>query len=189
MSSPRPRRSAIRECEHDHSHRLFNCGRCGRQLRICSRCDRGNIYCPECSVICRAESSLAAGARYQRTPEGAWKHAERQRRHRERLLRDVTHRGSVESPGLPKEEVEQTLVATAVTTADVAIAPEDPEAPGLGDGAVESGNDEPWAEPTPFVHRGMPWISLSSEVYQEPRCDFCDRRCGVYSRLGFVRRR
>lgn len=189
MSSPRRRRSAIRECEHDPTHRLFNCGCCGLQVRICSRCDHGNIYCRECAPICRAESIGAAGRRYQDTPEGALKHADRQSRYRERLLQDVTHQGSVESPELPKENVEQTLVATAVTTAEVAIAPEDPAAPGLGLEAVESGNDESWTEPTPFVHRDIPWTSPSSEVYQKPRCDFCGRRCGVYSRLGFLRRR
>jgi hypothetical protein len=101
----------------------------------------------------------------------------------------VTHQGSVERPDLPKEEIEQTLVAAAVTTAVVAIAPEDLEAPGLGVEAVQSGNDESWAEPTPFAQGDIPWTSPSSAVYQEPRCDFCSRRCGVYSRLGFLRRR
>ncbi len=101
----------------------------------------------------------------------------------------MTHQGSVESPELPKENVEQTLVAKAVTTAAVAIAPGDLEAPGLGEGAVQSGDDESWAEPDPAGRPGPPWNLPLSEVYGEPRCDFCGRRCGVYSRLGFLRRR
>jgi hypothetical protein len=101
----------------------------------------------------------------------------------------VTHRGSVEIHDLPKENVEQTLVIAAVTKAEVALAPGDPEAPGLGVEAVESRNDESLAGPSPSAQREFPWTSPRSDVYQELRCDFCGRRCGVYSRLGFLRRR
>ena len=78
----------------ENTARLFNCARCRRQVAICSRCDRGNIYCgPGCSQSAQRESLSAAARRYQRTPEGCQTHAERQRRYRARRKK-VTHQGS-----------------------------------------------------------------------------------------------
>jgi len=74
--------------------RLFLCVRCRTQVLICSRCDRGQIYCSDvCSKTARCESSRAAGHRYQQTPKGRHKHAERARCHRQRKNK-VTHQGS-----------------------------------------------------------------------------------------------
>ncbi len=76
------------------SHRLFNCARCHRQVRICTYCDRGNIYCSDfCSSLVRIQSVRKAGARYQKTKIGRRHHAARQRRYRLRLLHKVTHHG------------------------------------------------------------------------------------------------
>ena len=75
------------------TYRLYHCCRCGMQVCICAQCDCGNLYCPgECARLARRESVRRAGARYQRTLRGARRHAERQRRYRERK-RDVTHQG------------------------------------------------------------------------------------------------
>jgi hypothetical protein len=75
--------------------RLFNCARCRAQVLICSRCDRGNIYCgPACSQQARRASLRAAGRRYQHGRRGRFTHAERQRRYRRRTHK-VTHQGSV----------------------------------------------------------------------------------------------
>ena len=78
--------------------RLFHCLRCHRRVIICSTCDHGNIYCGlQCATITRKESVRAAGQRYQNTRRGKQKHAERQRRYRERKKQKVTHRGSNEN--------------------------------------------------------------------------------------------
>ena len=75
------------------SYRLYNCERCGVQVRICRRCDHGQIYCAaECAKRRRRESVRRAGARYQRTRRGALCHARRQRRWRLRR-QEVTHQG------------------------------------------------------------------------------------------------
>ena len=75
-------------------YRLYSCHRCGVQVRICQRCDHGNIYCGrECSAIRRRESLRRAGARYQRTRRGAARHAARQRGYRVRRKQKVTHQG------------------------------------------------------------------------------------------------
>jgi len=76
------------------TYRLYNCRRCGVQVRICSRCDHGNIYCAaECARIRRRESVSRAGARYQRGRRGAHRHAARQRTWRTRRRQEVTHQG------------------------------------------------------------------------------------------------
>lgn len=79
------------------SYRLFNCARCRLQVRLCSRCDRGQVYCLEgCAAIARRECLRRAGRRYQQTHRGAMHHAARQRAYRLRLARrleKVTHHG------------------------------------------------------------------------------------------------
>ena len=78
----------------ENTARLFNCARCPCQVMICSRCDRGNIYChPRCAQQARRESLRAAGQRYQRSRRGRFTHAERQRRYRAHRKK-VTHQGS-----------------------------------------------------------------------------------------------
>ena len=77
------------------SPRLYNCGRCHRQVVICRACDRGNLYCFDgCADLARAESQRAAARRYQATRQGRHNHAERQRRYRQRLQEKVTQQGS-----------------------------------------------------------------------------------------------
>jgi len=75
------------------TYRLYNCQRCRMQVCICAQCDCGNLYCPpgECAQRSRRESVRRAGARYQRSFRGARKHADRQRRYRERRKSEVTH--------------------------------------------------------------------------------------------------
>ena len=54
------------------AYRLYNCERCGAQVRICQRCDHGNVYCAgECAGIRRRESLKRAQRRYQRSRRGA----------------------------------------------------------------------------------------------------------------------
>jgi len=76
------------------SFRLFNCARCHKQVLICSKCDRGNIYCSRtCSTESRRESIREANRHYQRSPHGARNHARRQMAYRARQKK-VTHQGS-----------------------------------------------------------------------------------------------
>ena len=80
--------------EEPATYRLYHCCRCGMQVCICAQCDCGNLYCPgDCPQQARRESVRRAGARYQRTLRGARRHAERQRRYRQRRRQEVTHHG------------------------------------------------------------------------------------------------
>ncbi len=67
------------------SVRLFQCARCWVQVKICTDCDRGNIYCsPSCSFPARRRARCAASQRYQRTVRGRQNHARCQQRYREK---------------------------------------------------------------------------------------------------------
>ena len=78
--------------------RRYLCARCRQAVTICSRCDRGHRYCSEgCSQAARQCAVRDAGRRYQATRQGRHRHAERQRRYRDRMQK-VTHQGSPPSP-------------------------------------------------------------------------------------------
>jgi len=98
----------------EESHRVFQCAHCGSQVRICTRCDRGQRYCADgCRAIRRREAVRAAGRRYQGTAEGARNHARRQKSYRARHLPTVTHQGSLAEPLLA-------IRAAVVAAADAA---------------------------------------------------------------------
>ena len=79
--------------------RLYQCILCHKQVKICSKCDRGNIYCdPICAASARMKSLKRAGFRYQTTFNGKRHHAARQARYRMRLSKIVTHQGSPPAP-------------------------------------------------------------------------------------------
>jgi hypothetical protein len=78
--------------------RLFYCARCHQPVVICSRCDRGNIYCGSiCSAHARVLNHRIANQKYQHSLKGRLKHAQRQQHYRERkkaTAKKVTDQGS-----------------------------------------------------------------------------------------------
>ena len=82
--------------------RLYCCARCHSQVCICSRCDRGNIYCGlTCSQRSRAQKHRIANQKYQKSLKGRQKNAARQRRYRQRQkdnIKKVTDQGSPDLP-------------------------------------------------------------------------------------------
>jgi hypothetical protein len=73
--------------------RMFLCARCRSQVFVCTRCDRGNVYCPgTCALEARRARQREARRRYQATARGRAMHAARNRRYRARS-RCVTHQG------------------------------------------------------------------------------------------------
>jgi len=74
--------------------RLYVCARCRVQVLLCSRCDRGQMYCgPECAQDARRQAQRQAASRYQASRRGRLAHAQRARRYRARR-EIVTHQGS-----------------------------------------------------------------------------------------------
>jgi hypothetical protein len=85
-------------CVAGRPARLFWCCGCRAQVLICSRCDRGQIYCLDgCAGEARRRAQRAAGRRYQKSYRGRVKHAVRARRYRFRK-KIVTHQGSPRQP-------------------------------------------------------------------------------------------
>lgn len=95
------------------SARMFMCARCHANTMVCSCCDRGNVYCPLCRTIARKEARRQTAKRYQQSYIGRSKHAERQRRYRERqrhLEAKVTHQGRTASKIVIKPNDRQKVV-------------------------------------------------------------------------------
>jgi hypothetical protein len=80
-------------CAPNLSGRLFLCSRCHRQVVICRRCDRGQMYCgQDCALEVRRHNQREARRRYQATDRGRRMHADRSREYRARI-RCVTDQG------------------------------------------------------------------------------------------------
>jgi len=80
-----------------NSSRLYYCCLCRVQVIICTRCDRGQRYCPGgCSQKARKKSVVRAGKKYQSTRSGRFNNAKRQQqyRQRQRQKQKVTHHSS-----------------------------------------------------------------------------------------------
>jgi hypothetical protein len=114
------------------TYRLYSCGRCACQVRVCCDCDHGNRYCAgECAAVRRRESLHRAGARYQCSYRGASRHAARQSAWRERRAQKVTHHGSLPataagtvttgSPPSPPEGIHADLVSLAALPSTLAL--------------------------------------------------------------------
>lgn len=129
----------------DSSARLFLCARCFVQVRLCSRCDRGQHYCtPACSSLARDAAQREAGRRYQRSRGGRMVHAARSRRWRIRHQRIepvaappvvdtniVTHQGSPEHPA----DAPLKSWTSDRTQASLTVHPDEPAAPPADHGA------------------------------------------------------
>ena len=62
----------------DEPARRFLCARCRAPTLVCSRCDRGQIYCATgCAAVVRQQSQRDAGRRYQCSRPGRFMHAAR----------------------------------------------------------------------------------------------------------------
>lgn len=128
--------------------RMYDCRRCGVCVRVCSGCDRGQVFCAgECARLGRRESLRRAGARYQRTRRGAHRHAARQRRWRQQ------HR-----PDCPLQIVTHQSCAALSATRTVSAAHErgEPSSREAGDDKNNSQIDSPDTDAS--------------------GCDFCRRR-------------
>ncbi len=95
----------------DLALRFLSCPECRRLVAICERCDSGRVTCSAaCAQVRRRRHGREAGRRYQATPRGADKHAERQRRYRSRRGARVTHAPEA----VPNEPVRQLPAATSM---------------------------------------------------------------------------
>ena len=65
--------------------RIYLCLLCHQQVKICTYCDRGNVYCSKnCSALARQKNLRRSNQRYQNTYQGRRNHAKRQSNYRSR---------------------------------------------------------------------------------------------------------
>ena len=149
-------------CDLDDSGsgRFFLCALCRQQVLICSRCDRGQIYCAGgCRFDARRMRRRETASRYQRSRSGRFRHAARSRRYRARQ-KIVTHHGSPDpSPDACVLEVS-------------AAAQEEPP-PGAGTAALG----------------GAPVPVIRAEATFGRRCHWCGQGCSPFVRRDHLRRR
>jgi hypothetical protein len=115
-----------RQGDASGSARVFACARCGVQVLVCSRCDRGQRYCGiECAGPARRESLREAGRRYQASRAGRFAHARRARRYRQRWREQeiVTHHGCQATSPASTLAAQPSEATAAATREDAAPAP------------------------------------------------------------------
>ena len=171
----------------DEPARRFLCARCRAPALVCSRCDRGQVYCAMgCAAVARLQSQRDAGRRYQCSRPGRFMHAARTQRWRERqaLLAVSAARSEMERPqsvthqGSPAPALDAVLVAVPTPVAAAAV----PAAP---------------AAPTPST-QPCTTITTSSSSASSPaatlpltasawHCHWCHTPCSVRVRLDFLR--
>ncbi len=146
----------------DDSPRQFVCARpaCRALVRLCRRCDRGNIYCSRaCAREARRESLHRAGARYQRSERGRQNRNARQQRWLDRRAEKMTHQGS-HKPAVAPVLLPEVAVTTAMPADDLT--------------APKERGDESDEDAVARAERQV--------------CAVCGRGCGPYVRLGPLRR-
>jgi hypothetical protein len=94
---------------------MLACAECHKIAVFCEDCDMRQRYCSdECAKLARQRLQRLSGARYQKTFEGAQKHAARQASYRIRQREKVTHQYFSSSDS--SEIVEQAEQETAEST-------------------------------------------------------------------------
>ena len=151
------------------SYRLFNCARCHRLLKICTRCDHGNVYCPDCAEIARRERLREARLRYQRTEKGRLNHKVQQQLYLMKRQEKMMDQGPpIEARGLPAQ------VRPAIN-ALLQLA---------GRKEVLDENDSELRSTTQEVQ-----ASAATRPVSPLTCAFCGRPCGDFARRAPRRRR
>jgi hypothetical protein len=149
-------------CDLDDSGsgRFFLCALCRQQVLICSRCDRGQIYCAGgCRLDARRMRRRETASRYQRSRSGRFMHAARSRRYRARE-KIVTHHGSPTPP--PDASV-----------LEVSAAEQEESPSGAGTAALS----------------GAPVPVIRAEATFGRRCHWCRQGCSPFVRRDHLRRR
>lgn len=152
--------------ETPRSARRYHCARCHCPVLICSRCDRGHIYCFEgCREAAYRERCQRNARRYRSSARGRRNTAQRQRRFRERNRpRSAT-----------SDAVDSLALSSSVKAPDAIVVAT--------------------AESKKVTHRGSTpqeagvVLPGTRNTATPMRCDVCQQPCSVYVRLDFLRTR
>ncbi len=173
------------------SFRIYICARCYVLTMVCTPCDRGQVYCPECAVEAWWERRRRAGRKYQSTDKGKKKHAARQAKYRMGLA--------------AKNEEKMRLAAKneeKVTHRGSARAVEALKLKDMSNGCPAAESERPSKRPhRMFIHHFAPPPVNPTGLCHRPTgrrrrrpkdvgglftCSFCGRLCGPLARVGFL---
>ena len=97
--------------------RLFHCRCCLSPVGLCSRCDRGNIYCSPCAPVRMEERIKSARRSYRRTVEGELVRAAAEKRRRKRRLTPPVENAVGDRGSLPSDPQGNTSASEHVCSA------------------------------------------------------------------------
>ena len=138
------------------TYRLFYCLLCRVQCRVCSRCDRGNIYCKNCQVQAKQSRQQRANQKYRSSKKGRAVRARLEKQRRlNRKLNSVGDHGS-----------------------KIADQPSNDVSAGSGAAQRSNSNEEVSGENVLAIDTQ----SCSAMVQKQFRCEFCNSPFGFYSR-------
>ena len=108
------------------SYRLFQCHYCLSSVDLCSRCDRGNIYCASCAQVRKAARIKRARSAYRKSVHGKTVRAAGEKRRRLRR-QSPPDEGTVGDRGSPEADPQGNTSASGHVRPDGGIVPdEDP---------------------------------------------------------------
>lgn len=172
-------------------YRAYHCGCCQKLCKVCSSCDRGNIYCHDCAPEMRARRERKADKRYRATSQGKNKRSLQSQRRYSRRSRDSI-----------RPTTSQTLPLTLLTQAhyqepgssNTAIS--EPEKNVLGDRgspseqslgcATTSALESTEGKTNEEAIRNLSLVAKQSGELKAVRanvfCEFCGGRCSEFRR-------
>lgn len=138
------------------TYRLYYCFLCRAQCLVCSRCDRGNVYCKICQARAKQSRQQRANRKYRSTRNGRTvrARAEKQRRLL-RLSNSVGDHGS-KIAHHPSNDISAGKGAVQKLNSQTEVP---------GENVVASDNQ-----------------SCSAMVKKQFQCEFCNSPLGIYSR-------
>ena len=161
----------------DEPARRFLCARCRAPTLVCSRCDRGQIYCAAgCAGAVRQQSQRDAGRRYQGSLRGRFRHAARTRRWRERQALLSVSQGSSVARSATQSVTHQGSLLSASDAVLAVPSPMPAEATPAPASTAQS------CKTITTGSASSPAATLSAW-----RCHWCHRPCAARVRLDFLR--
>ena len=161
----------------DEPARRFLCARCRAPTLVCSRCDRGQIYCAAgCAALVRLQSQRDAGRRYQGSLRGRFRHAARTRRWRERQALLSVSQGSSVARSTTQSVTHQ---GSLLSASDAVLAVPSPMP---ADATAASASTAQSCKTITTGSASSPAATLSAW-----RCHWCHRPCAARVRLDFLR--
>jgi hypothetical protein len=144
------------------TYRLFYCKSCNSKVTICTYCDRGNIYCPDCKILQKVVRIKRARNKYKKTLKGYKARALSCIRARLKKLTEIEIEGDRGSPSCPDKSM-------TFEVAEVAM-PSQKEV----NGNVQDQTGSESSQVTKFT--------IENRNFSKFSCVYCNRACCPFQR-------